>query len=432
MDRITAIKGRIIYNSRGTETVEIDVIAGDVIGRVSAPSGASVGIHEAASLPKGAANSIKQLYDNADKFVGLDVSDIRSIHNTIQDIDNTSNYSEIGGAIAFAVTIAAADAAAKISGMPLFANISNILDTISDETSSSKNTSISNVSTKESFRFPYPLGNILGGGAHAGPGTPDIQEILVCAIGSDTIEDAISTNLKVHKELQKIIQRRDPNFTNGRGDEGGWAPRMNNQEALEVSVQACESLGYTLGREVALGVDFAASTQWNNSKSKYVYDRAGFENTPEEQIDYTADIIKQFKLIYAEDAVHEEAFTEMSELTSKFPDVMITGDDLTVTNSTILDKAVSYRSCNAAILKVNQAGSLYSALQFAALANKNNIRLITSHRSGESNDSHISHIGIATDSKLLKVGVVGGERVAKLNELLRLSGHDLICGMAEV
>ena len=445
MDRITSIKGRIVYNSRGSETVEVDVIVGDIVGRVCAPSGASVGRHEASSLPKGAANSIKTLHNNAAKFVGLDVSDLKLLHDTIQDIDNTSNYSEIGGAIAFAVTIAAADAAAKITGAPLFASISDILDTIPSSIPSGVSSNSSNISTdtsnvsstasttsKKSFRFPYPLGNILGGGAHAGPGTPDIQEILVCAIGADNIRDAISTNLKVHKELQKIIQRRDPNFTNGRGDEGGWAPRMNNQKALEVSAQACESLGYTLGREVALGVDFAASTQWDESRAKYVYDRAGFENTPGEQIDFAADIIKQFKLIYAEDAVHEEAFTEMSELTSKFPDVMITGDDLTVTNSTILDKAISQKSCNAAILKVNQAGSLYAALQFADLANKNDIRLITSHRSGESNDSHISHIGIATGSKLLKVGVVGGERVAKLNELLRLSGHDLICGMAEV
>ena len=254
----------------------------------------------------------------------------------------------------------------------------------------------------------------------------------ICATGSRDIEDAIKTNLKVHKELQKILLKEDPSFTNGRGDEGGWAPKLNNQEALEASAKACENLGYTLGKEVSLGVDFASSTQWNEEKQKYVYSRAGFENSAGEQIDFAADIIDRFKLIYAEDAVHEEAFDDMSELTARFPDTLVTGDDLTVTNKNILARAIEKRSCNAAILKVNQAGSLYDALEFADLASHNNIRLITSHRSGESTDSQISHIGIATKSKMLKAGVVGGERVAKLNELLRLSGHDLIRGMAEI
>ncbi len=151
-----------------------------------------------------------------------------------------------------------------------------------------------------------------------------------------------------------------------------------------------------------------------------------------QQIDFASKIIEKYKLIYAEDAVHEEAFDDMSELTKKFPNVMITGDDLTVTNKNILRKAIDTKACNAAILKVNQAGSLYDALEFAKLSDQNNIKLITSHRSGESTDSHISHIGIGTGSKLLKVGVVGGERVAKLNELIRISEHDLIQGMAEI
>ena len=190
-------------------------------------------------------------------------------------------------------------------------------------------------------------------------------------------------------------------------------------------------MGFTLGKEVALGVDFASSTQWNEEKGKYVYDRAGFENDSGEQIEFASKIIEKYKLIYAEDAVHEEAFEDMAEITKKFPNSMITGDDLTVTNNKILKKAIDVNSCNAAILKVNQAGSLYDALEFAKVANENNIKLITSHRSGESSDSHISHIGIGTGSKLLKVGIVGGERVAKLNELIRISEHDLIHGMID-
>ena len=412
MTKISSIEGRILYNSRGSKTIEIDVESeGKFLGRVCAPSGASVGKYEAVSFPNGKPEeSLRMLQENSQKFIGLESSDLKGIHDTLKSLDNSTNYSRIGGALAFAVTIASAESASKASGQPLFKTLS----------------------PESSFKFPFPIGNILGGGAHAGPGTPDIQEILICATGSKTIEDAIETNLAVHKELRRVLENEDSSFTNGRGDEGGWAPKLENQKALEVSAKACENLGFTLGKEVSLGVDFASSTQWNEEKQKYVYDRAGFENSTGEQIDFAANIIEKYKLIYAEDAVHEEAFEDMAELTAKFPNMLIVGDDLIVTSKDILTKAIGSKSCNAAILKVNQAGSLYDALEFASVANQNNIKLITSHRSGESTDSQISHIGIATKSKMLKVGVVGGERIAKLNELLRLSGHDLIRGMAEI
>ena len=412
MAKITSIKGRLIYDSRGNKTVEVDIISDNqYLGRTCAPSGASVGKYEAVSFPNdNPEESLRILTENSKKFLGLDPSDLKTIHETIKSIDKTPNYSEIGGSIAYAVTIASMESASKVIGKPLFRLISE----------------------QSEYRFPIPLGNILGGGAHAGPGTPDIQEILISATGAKTVRDAIQTNLAVHKELRKVIEKTDSSFTNGRGDEGGWAPKCDNEKALELCARTCENLGYTLGNEVSLGVDFASSTQWNEEKNVYEYDRAGFQNTPEEQIQFAADIIEKYKLIYAEDAVHEEAFSNMSELVSKFPKTMIVGDDLTVTNKDILKKAIENKSCNAAILKVNQAGSLYDALEFAKVADNNDIKLITSHRSGESIDSHISHIGIGTNSKMLKVGVVGGERIAKLNELIRLSEHDLIRGMAEV
>ena len=412
MSKITSIKGRIIYNSRGSKTIEVDITSENkFLGRVCAPSGASVGKYEAVSFPnEKPEESLRMLNENAQKFIGLESSDLKTIHETLRSIDQSLDYSKIGGALAFAVSIASMESASKSSNLPLFQTLSS----------------------ESSFKFPFPLGNILGGGAHAGPGTPDIQEILICSIGTKTIRDAIETNLAVHKELRHILEKEDPSFTNGRGDEGGWAPKLKNEKALELSAKACENLGFTLGKEVALGVDFASSTQWNEEKQKYVYERAGFVNSSEQQIEFAADIIKKYKLIYAEDAVHEEAFEDMAELTAKFPNTLVTGDDLTVTNKDILTKAINTKSCNAAILKVNQAGSLYDAFEFAKVANQNNIKLITSHRSGESTDSHITHIGLATKSKMLKVGIVGGERVAKLNELIRLSEHDLIRGMAEI
>ncbi len=412
MSKITSISGRILYNSRGSKTIEVDIESDKhFVGRVCAPSGASVGKHEAVGFPNGKPEeSLKILKENSGKFLNLDPADLKSVHDVLRTIDETENYSKIGGALAFAVTIAAMESASKAAGEPLFKILSN----------------------ETEFRFPFPLGNILGGGAHAGPGTPDIQEILICATGSKTIKDAIETNLSVHKELRSVLEKTDPSFTNGRGDEGGWAPKLTNERALELSAKACENLGFTLGKEVSLGVDFASSTQWDEEKKMYVYNRAGFENSSKEQIEFASKIIEKYKLVFAEDAVHEEAFEDMAELTAKFPNTLITGDDLTVTNKEILKKAISAKSCNAAILKVNQAGSLFDALEFAKEANENNIKLITSHRSGESTDSHISHIGIATKSKMLKVGVVGGERLAKLNELIRLSEHDLIRGMAEI
>lgn len=412
MPRITSIRGRLIYNSRGSKSIEVDVISDKKhLGRACAPSGASVGKYEAQSFADNKPEkSLQVLNKNLKKFIGLDSDDIRSIQRQIRSIDKTPNYSKIGGAVAYALTIASVDSAARAMDEPMFKIISQA----------------------KRFKFPFPLGNILGGGAHAGPGTPDIQEILICSVGAKSPREAIERNFAVHGELGRLLRESDPRFTNGRGDEGGWAPQMDNEEALEISAKACESLGYTLGREVALGVDFASSTQWDAKRKKYVYERAGFENTPGEQIDFAAGIIKKYKLIYAEDAVHEEAFSDMAVLQKKFPKTYIVGDDLTVTNPRILKKAIAKKACSGVILKVNQAGSLHDALEFAQIATQNRIRIITSHRSGESTDHQISHIGVATGSKMLKVGVLGGERVAKLNELIRLSEHSLLSGMAEI
>ena len=438
MPAITAVRGRLVYNSRGSPTIEVDITTdGRHTGRAVAPSGASVGIHETASFPEGGvAASLQILSDNAGRIRGADPGDVGAMHGAIREIDPEPGYPKMGGSLAFALSIAAAESAAKSAGKPLYRFLGE------QEPLASALSSASSASpASRRYRFPFPLGNILGGGAHAGPGTPDIQEILICATGSDTVQDAIRTNLEVHSELRRVLQESDPGFSGGKGDEGGWAPRLDNEKALQAAAKACENRGFTLGREVSLGVDFASSTQWDASGSRYVYDRAGFENDPGEQIEFASDLISRFKLIYAEDAVHEEAFGDMAQIRARFPDVLVTGDDLTVTNAAILEKAARGGSCNAAILKVNQAGGLYDALEFAAAGARNGVSLVTSHRSGESTESHISHIGIATGSKMLKVGVVGGERVAKLNELLRIAElqdgggdteHDLIQGMAKL
>jgi enolase len=239
-------------------------------------------------------------------------------------------------------------------------------------------------------------------------------------------------NFKLHAETRKVIESIDKRFTYGRGDEGAWAPNVNNDQALEIVEKAVRNCGYTLGKDMAIGIDFASSSFWNEASQRYDYSRQGLTRDTSEQIEFANKLIKDYKLVYAEDPVHEGDFESMAVLTKKNQSTLVTGDDMLVTNASMVRKAKEFGACSGAILKVNQAGTLYDAMEFAKECTKNKIKLITSHRSGESVDSHISHIAVATGSKMLKSGVLGGERVAKLNELLRLLEYDLIEGMAEL
>ncbi|MCD6038341.1 MAG: eno [Nitrososphaeraceae archaeon] len=369
MPLISGVKGRIVFNSRGSKSIEIDVITDNkFFGRACAPSGASVGKLEAQSFSDNKPEKSMEIFNaNIKKFIGIEAQDPKAIFDIIKSIDSSASYNKIGGAIAYALSIASVDSAAKALDIPLFKLLKQ---------------------TKQ-YKFPYPLGNILGGGAHAGPGTPDIQEILACPIGAQNIMEALEMNFK-------------------------------------------KNCGFTIGKDMSLGIDFASSSIWNENKQVYDYSRQGILRDTEEQIEFVNHLINTYKLIYVEDPVHEEDFKNMAAITKKNSNCLVTGDDILVTNALRVKEAVKHGSCSGAILKVNQAGSLYDALNFAKECTNNNIRIVTSHRSGESTDSHISHIAIATGSKMLKAGIIGGERVSKLNELLRLSEYDLIDGMAEV
>jgi enolase len=412
MPSITALKGRIVFNSRGTKTIEVDVVTDKkFFARACAPSGASVGKHEAQSFPNDDSKKALEVFTaNAKKFVGLDAEDPRVIFDALRSIDNTEMYTKIGGAVAYALSIAAIDSAAKALNVPMFKLLK----------------------PRKPYKFPFPIGNILGGGAHAGPGTPDIQEFLVCPIGAKSIIEAIEMNFELHKELCKVIESVDKHFTYGRGDEGAWAPNVNNDQALELVEKAVKNCGFSLGKEISIGIDLASSSLWNEKKKIYDYIRQGIVRNTQEQIDFADYLIREYKLIYLEDPVHEEDFESMAIITKRNPKCMVTGDDMLVTNTRRVKEAAKSKVCSGAILKVNQTGTLYDAMKFAEECTKNNIRIVTSHRSGESLDSHIAHIAIATDSKMLKSGVLGGERIAKLNELLRLTEYDLIEGMADL
>jgi enolase len=412
MPLITKLKGRIVFNSRGNQTVEVDVITDNRhLGRACAPSGASVGKHEAQSFPDNDPNRAIEIFQsNADKFIGAEASDPKAVFEIIKSIDATPSYTILGGSIAYAVSIAAVDSASKALDVPL----------------------IRVLRKEKPYKNPFPLGNILGGGAHAGPGTPDIQEILVCPLGASDIVQALDMNFKVHGELRRVLERADKSFTYGRGDEGAWAPRTNNEKALELAEQAIKNLGFKIGGDVGLGIDFASSSLWNCDKSYYEYKREELSRRADEQIEYVNSLIQKYDLTYVEDPVHEEDFLGMAEITKKNRKCLVTGDDMLVTNRKRVMEASKYDACSGAILKVNQAGTLYDALLFAKECDRKGLKLVTSHRSGEAVDSHISHIAIATHSKMLKSGIIGGERVAKLNELVRLAEYDLIDGMADL
>lgn len=412
MPLISSLKGRIVFNSRGSKSIEIDVITDNkFLGRASAPSGASVGSHEVPSfVDNNPELTLKTFESNMAKFIGVDASDSKAIFEILKSLDTSNNFSRIGGSVAYALSIATAASASLSLDVPLFAMLND----------------------QGPYRFPYPLGNIVGGGSHAGPGTPDIQEVLVCPMGARTIMEALETNFNIHKEVRMVLEKIDKKFTYGRGDEGAWAPNVNNDEAVSIVAQAVENAGLRLGRDVALGIDFASSSMWDSTRKIYDYSRQGLVRNTEEQIGFVEDLIKNYHLIYAEDPVNEDDFESMALLTKRNKNCLITGDDMLVTSTQRVHEACKYGACNGAILKVNQAGTLHNALDFADNCTKNNIKIITSHRSGESIDAHISHIAIATSSKMIKTGVVGGERVSKLNELLRLSEYDLIKGMIDL
>jgi enolase len=412
MPLISSLKGRIVYNSRGSKSIEIDVISDNkFLGRACAPSGASVGSHEVPSfLDNDPELTLRTFNSKISKFIGIESSNPRIITEILRSIDNSGNFSKIGGSVAYGLSIAAAASASLSLNMPLFEMLNR----------------------KGPFRFPYPLGNVVGGGSHAGPGTPDIQEVLVCPIGARNIMEALEMNFNIHKEVRVLLEKIDNRFTYGRGDEGAWAPNLNNDEAVSVVAEAIENSDLKLGKEVGLGIDFASSSLWDSKKNHYNYARQGLVRNTEEQIDFVEDLIKNYHLIYAEDPVHEDDFESMAQITEKNKNCLVTGDDMLVTNAQRVIEASKYGACSGAILKVNQAGTLNDALDFAESCTKNNIKIITSHRSGESVDAHIAHIALATSSKMIKTGVVGGERVSKLNELLRLSEYDLIKGMMDL
>jgi enolase len=397
--KIRDLKARIIFNSRGEKTVEVDIIVGKFIGRASAPAGASTGSGEAdafpASGPEGAIQAFKQY---SKKIVGFDAYDINGLTKLLHEIDVSTSFKDIGGSAVFAITVAAVDAASKSLDLPMFKLIGG----------------------NNTFAHPFPLGNVLGGGKHAGEGSPDIQEFLSLPVGAKKIFDAIYANILVHKEVRKLIEKKDPTFAGGKGDEGAWAPRLTDLGALEVVYSAVNNISDKVGFKVRMGIDFASGSIFNPKTGIYNYSRRGVKLTREEQINFILTIIDRYSPAYAEDPMFEDDYEGFAILTKQAKHTFIVGDDLFVTNSKRLLDGAKIGAGNGVILKVNQIGPLGDAIDFANTAKSNSYVVTASHRSGEGVDPHLAHIALGVSAEIIKSGTVGGERIAKLNELIRV------------
>ena len=398
---IEDVRLRKIIDSRGNPTVEADILTWNGFGRAAAPSGASTGINEVVSFPEGGVNQVIEEVEDliSSEIIGMEAEDLREIDTVLKEIDGTDNFSTIGGNTAVAVSMATAKAAASSYNLPLYKFLGGIMP----------------------VSIPYPLGNMINGGAHAGTNAPDIQEFLVIPVGASSIIEAMETNINVHRRIKEKIQKVDDTFTGGKGDEGGWAPNLTNQQALEIQTSACLEISDETGVEVRPGLDVASSEFWNEKEQKYVYEREGVSRTIEEQIDYIAELVDTYKFFYVEDPIQENDFEAFAELTKKSgKDCLICGDDLFVTNPEILAKGIEANAANSLIIKPNQIGTLTDTYNSIQLAKANKYVPVVSHRSGETTDETIAHLAVAFNAPIIKTGAAGGERIAKLNELVRI------------
>ncbi|MEE8402615.1 MAG: phosphopyruvate hydratase [Candidatus Hydrothermarchaeaceae archaeon] len=395
---IEDITCRKVLDSRGNWTVEVDIITACGFGRCPAPSGASTGMYEVAAYPQGSIDkALLEIEETvAPELIGMDAEEQDVIDCILKDIDGTENFSNIGGNVAVAISLANAKAAASSYGISLYQHLGG------------------NFSTE----LPVPLGNVIGGGAHANNAT-DIQEFLVIPVGAKTIEDAVMTNSQVHAALKKAVAKgKDCTF--GKGDEGAWALNLDDEKALELLSRAAKEVSDNTGIKIRVGVDVAASELYNKKEKKYVYSQNGKELSTGEQVDYILDLIKKYNLYYVEDPLEENDFNGFSEITRK-ADCLICGDDLYVTNAKRIEKGAEKNAANAVLIKPNQCGTLTDTYRAVKAADNNNLTTVFSHRSGETTDDTIAHLAVAFKSSIIKTGTVGGERVAKLNELIRIS-----------
>ncbi len=396
---IRNVKGWKVFDSRGKPTIEVDVTTAGGFGQATAPSGLSRGRWEVEQYPPGGIDEALRIVENtlASKLIGLNADDQEAVDRLLHEIDGTSNFGKMGGNTAYAVSAATALAAACSRKIPLFEHLSH----------------------SAKVELPLPLGNVIGGGRHARAARTDIQEFLILPIGAKTFFEGADANAKVHSEIATLLEAKGkPSI--GRGDEGAWIADLTTEEAFDIALKACENVSALMGIEIRVGADMAASTLWNETENVYVYNRDCQRLNEEQQFEFVDHLIDRYDLVYLEDPFHEESFESFAELTRKVNDRLICGDDLFVTNSARFEKGKKMKAGNAIMIKPNQVGTITDAYGTAREAKLSGYATVTSHRSGDTAAPELAHLAIAFGSPIIKTGVVGGERVAKINELVRI------------
>ncbi|MCY1142992.1 phosphopyruvate hydratase [Actinoplanes sp. Pm04-4] len=405
MATIEAIVAREILDSRGNPTVEVEVGLDDgTVGRAAVPSGASTGAFEAIELRdgdkgrylgKGVENAVANVEDKiADELVGYEASEQRLIDQKMLDLDGTADKSELGANAILGVSLAVAKAAALSAELPLFRYVGG------------PNAAV----------LPVPMMNILNGGAHADSNV-DVQEFMIAPIGAPTFREALRTGAEVYHALKSVLKKKG--LSTGLGDEGGFAPSLpSNASALDLIAEAVSAAGFTLGSDIVLAMDVAA-TEFHKDGS-YVFE--GTPKSTDEMIAYYAKLAADYPIVSIEDPLSEEDWAGWSAMTAELGDkIQIVGDDLFVTNPTRIGRGIAESAANAVLVKVNQIGSLTETLDAVDLAHRAGFKTMMSHRSGETEDTTIADLAVAVGSGQIKTGAPArSDRVAKYNQLLRI------------
>jgi enolase len=405
MALIDAIHAREILDSRGNPTVEVEVLLSDgQIGRAAVPSGASTGEHEAVELRdgdkgrylgKGVQKAVDAVIDQiAPALIGFDATDQRSIDQAMIDLDGTANKAKLGANAILGVSLAVANAAAASADLPLYKYLGG----------------------PNAHVLPVPLMNILNGGSHADSDV-DIQEFMIVPIGAETFSEGLRWGVEVYHNLKSVLQAKG--LSTGLGDEGGFAPNLpSNRAALDLIQEAIKNAGYTPGKDIALALDVASSEFFKDG----AYQFEGKALSATEMSAYYAELVADYPLVSIEDPLDENDWDGWKTLTDTIGDkVQLVGDDLFVTNPAILQRGIDTKTANSLLVKVNQIGSLTETLDAVSLAQRAGYTTITSHRSGETEDTTIADISVATNAGQIKTGAPArSERVAKYNQLLRI------------
>lgn len=404
MATIEAVGAREILDSRGNPTVEVEVALDDgTIGRAAVPSGASTGAFEAVELRdggkrylgKGVGKAVDGVLDViGPELVGFEASEQRLVDQRLLDLDGTPNKAKLGANAILGVSLAVARAAADSAGLPLFRYVGG----------------------PNAHLLPVPMMNILNGGSHADSNV-DIQEFMIAPIGAATFREALQQGAEVYHALKAVLKKKG--LATGLGDEGGFAPDLeSNRAALDLIAEAIGEAGFKVGDDIALALDVAASEFAD--KGSYTFE--GKQRSATEMADYYGDLVSSYPIVSIEDPLDEEDWEGWKAITAQLGDkVQIVGDDLFVTNVERLGRGIVEQSANALLVKVNQIGSLTETLDSVDLAHRNGFRCMMSHRSGETEDTTIADLAVATNCGQIKTGAPArSERVAKYNQLLRI------------